>query len=397
MTNKRYPGVFLDNDGTYYIKPRIKDIYGNIKQPTIRGFKTQKEAFEKKQEKQNKIIIDKSNYLSYEQVFRENLKFKLSKGKIGKSTYSTCIRRNELHILPLIGNMNIYNITAEIYKNIQLQLKETNLSIRTINGLHSDVISTLKYATLFYDLKYNVAMMVGPMYEDRDTVNSFITIEDMKKIDKEDSLSPEEWKKIIKAFENKIHNADDIKEKNLRIKDMLFFICEYILMMRVGEVQALSYDAIYFNEKFIFLNKAYSKDAKEITPLKNRKTRFVYPTLHILELFKYCLEEDKKYKNFKINDLIFGYTGYFSRTNILRRLKKIIESVNITKNVTNHKLRHSSISTMLYEGQDPTAIATMAGHNKEMTLNVYNQTLAKANQSLVTKLDDLYIPKIQKS
>ena len=37
----------------------------------------------------------------------------------------------------------------------------------------------------------------------------------------------------------------------------------------------------------------------------------------------------------------------------------------------------------------------MAGHNKEMTLNVYNQTLAKANQSLVTKLDDLYIPNLK--
>ena len=44
MANKRYPGVYPDKDGTYYIKPRIKDVFGKTKQTTIRGFKTQKDA-----------------------------------------------------------------------------------------------------------------------------------------------------------------------------------------------------------------------------------------------------------------------------------------------------------------------------------------------------------------
>ena len=126
MANKRYPGVFPDKDGTFYIKPRIKDIYGNIKHTTIRGFKTQKEAFEEKQKKQNKISIEENNYISYEQVFEENLEFKLKKGKIGKSTYLTCKRRNKLHILPILGKMNIYNITADVYKNIQLLFTSLN-------------------------------------------------------------------------------------------------------------------------------------------------------------------------------------------------------------------------------------------------------------------------------
>ncbi len=79
-------------------------------------------------------------------------------------------------------------------------------------------------------------MMIGPLYKDRDNINSFTTLDDMKKIDKENSLSPEEWEKMIKIFETKIQNTNDIEDKNIYIKDMLFFVCEYILMMRIGEV-----------------------------------------------------------------------------------------------------------------------------------------------------------------
>ena len=77
-------------------------------------------------------------------------------------------------------------------------------------------------------------MMIGPLYEDRENINSFTTLDDMKKIDKANSLSPEEWEKMIKIFETKIQNTNDIEDKNIYIKDMLFFVCEYILMMRIG-------------------------------------------------------------------------------------------------------------------------------------------------------------------
>ncbi len=395
MANKRYPGVYLDKDGTYYIQPRVKDIYGNVKRPTIRGFKTQKEAFEAKEEKMRKLEISSNKYITYKDAFLENLKYKLDKGKIGESTYNTVLRRNELHILPKIGNINIFDITVQLYRDLQLELKNEGLNIRTINGLHSDVVSTLKYSTLFHNLEYNVAIMVGPVYADRDNINGFISIEDMKKINKEDSLDPAEWESITKYYEKLINEEKNDEEKIILIKEMLVIICEYVLMMRVGEVQGLTYDYIYFEKKFIFLNKSYSKDAKKITPLKNRETRFIYPPDSVLALFKICYEADNKYNEFKENDLVFGYTGHFSRTNILRRLKKIMKELDIDKNLSNHKLRHSGISYQLYEGQDPTAIATFAGHNKEMTMNQYNQVLGVANKELVDSLSKLYVPKIK--
>lgn len=50
---KKYPGVFQDKNGTFYIQPRIKDIFGNTKKTTIRGFTKAKEAFDAKNELQN--------------------------------------------------------------------------------------------------------------------------------------------------------------------------------------------------------------------------------------------------------------------------------------------------------------------------------------------------------
>lgn len=410
--SKTYPGVFESNDGTYYIQPRIKDTFGNIKKTTIRGFKKAKEAYEVKEQlqkgnhsKNRKLPLSseyetfkkyKDTHVTYKQIFYENLDFKLSKGRIGKSTYNTAVRRNETHILPFMGSMDIFDITTQIYRQLQLELKSKNLSVGTINGLHSDVESTLKYGILFYNLQYNVAAMVGPVYEDRDNINSFITLEDMSKIGKEESLNGDEWEKIVRILETEISKEDDIEKKLIKIKDLLFYICEFILMMRVGEVQGLSYENIFYDRKIIFLNKAYSKDAKEITPLKNRKARIVYPTDTILQLFKKCEEEDAKYRDFDRKQLIFGYTKHFSRTTVLRRLKSIKDKAKISKNVTNHKLRHGIISNMLYENVDSTIVAEMAGHNKEMTMNVYNQSVRKAKEDLIEKLNQLYVPKISK-
>lgn len=408
---KKYPGVFEDKDGTYYIQPRVKDVFGNTKKTTIRGFKKAKEAFDAKLDLQdgrsnNKVNINNGikecgkQYITYERVFMENLDFKLAKGKIGKSTYNTNLRRNKSHILPVIGHMNIFDITTETYKQLQLELKNsknTDLSVGTINGLHSDTVSTLKYATLFYGLQYNVAMMVGPIYEDRDNINGFVTLEDMTKIGKAEALNTDEWERMVRILENRISNETNPNKKIQNIKDMLFYICEFILMMRVGEVQGLSYENIIYDKNVIFLNKAYSKDAKEITPLKNRTARFVYPTQSVLELFKLCEKEDSKYIGFDRKQLIFGYTGHFSRTTILRRLKLLQEEANIDKNLTNHKLRHGIISNMLYENVDSTIVAEVAGHNKEMTMNVYNQSVNKAKEDLLEKLDKLYVPKIDKN
>ena len=109
-------------------------------------------------------------------------------------------------------------------------------------------------------------------------------------------------------------------------------------------------------------------------------------------MFKACEEEDAKYNDFNRKQLIFGYTGHFSRTTMLRLLKTISEENKINKNLTNHKLRHGIISNMLYANADPSVIAEMAGHNKEMTFNVYNQSINKAKIDLVQKLDTFYVP-----
>lgn len=390
--SKKYPGVFEDKDGTFLIKPRIKDVYGKVHMTTLRGFKTQKEAFEKKIELQNTKRIITNTRISFKKIFYECIDYNLKKGKISKGTYNTYVRRNEKNTLPIIGEINIFDFTVDIYKKLQDKLIKKGLAIGTINGLHSDIVATLKYAILFYDLKYNVAEMVGPIYESRDEINNFITLQDMESIGKAESVNDYEWEHFMHILEEKVLKCNDEEEKMLIIKDILFFSCEFVLMMRIGEVQALTYEDILYDMKKIFLNKSYSKDAKEIVPLKNRTTRFIYPTVKILELFKLCEEYDKTFAEFKRTNFIFGHTNYFSRTNVMRRLKKIQEQINPDKNLTNHKLRHGGISNMLYQRIDPTIVAEVSGHNKEMTMNVYNQSVSSAKHDLVNKLDTLYTP-----
>lgn len=269
------------------------------------------------------------------------------------------------------------------------------MEISTINSLHSDTTSTLKYGCLYYNLQLNIAELVGPVYLDRDDINSFATVEDMKKISREESLSPEDWIKISTILEEHIKNAKTEEDFWLSIKDLLFMTCEYILMMRIGEVQGLPYKNILFDQNMIFLNQAWSKDAKAITPLKTRKVRFVYPTENILKLFFKCYGHENKKEGFSENNLIFGHNGFFSRTNVLRRLHSLEKQIETEKNITNHKLRHEIISNLLYENVDPTVIAEMAGHDKKMTVDNYNQSLEKAKKNLIKHLEKIYVPNIK--
>lgn len=396
---------------TWYIRTYIKDENGKSKQITRRnkewtGRAGHDLALQKERRLRNgtddELVLKKENkeeeleqsILTYEDVFLENLTYKLKKHRISISTYKTILRRNQLHILPEIGNIDIHELTIQKYVKLQNKLRKNGNSLRYINSMHCDVFSTLKYAMIFHKLDCNVAQMVGPLFEDRDDVKSFMSPEDMLKIDKEASISPEEWENIVEYLTVKIAKEKNVFNKIFCKKELLLYLLEYTLYMRIGEIQALTYDKVFLEESKIFLNAGYSKDAKKIVPLKTRKTRFVYFNDTIKLLFKEIQEEDKKYNGINEKSFIFGYTKHFSRTSIRNRLQIMKNELGITKILHNHKCRHSGISTSLYNGADPTSVARTAGHSLKMTLEVYNQGLEKANQELVELQNKMYMPNL---
>jgi len=60
--------------------------------------------------------------------------------------------------------------------------------------------------------------------------------------------------------------------------------------------------------------------------------------------------------------------------------------------LTNHELRHAGISNAMHEKVDASAVADMAGHDKEVMYKTYVQTLKEANYELINSLDKLLVP-----
>ena len=377
--------VYKDKKGRYFIKTYVKDDFGNSKQITKRNKEwvgrkgkelAQQEEVRIKSKAKNQKEISNNYPIIFRDIFYDYLNYKFKRNKICESTYITIKRRIEIHILPVIGDKNIRNLTTDDYINLQQSLLEKGLNIRYINSMHNDINATFKYAVFKCGLKYNIIETVGKLYPNRDDIESFFNIKDMNKINKEPSISETEWKQICDYFSNRIKIAQKLDERLNRKKDLLLLIFEYVLYMRIGEVQG------------------YSKDSKKLTTLKTRNTRFVYFENEIANFIKEIIKDEKKNGTYQDDKLIFGYSGYFNRSSIRNRTQKAKKVLGITKTLHNHKYRHSGISTSLYHKADPTAVAKQAGHSMKMTLEIYNQVLEEANQKLIEQQNNFYIPNI---
>lgn len=308
-------------------------------------------------------------------------------------TYDECLRN---HVFPFIGDMNIEEIEQSDLKNIIKHLKQhriekgrnkgKELSYKFKNEIIHTVKSIILYGIKYYNLNPNLTDVLIDFKEDRDKVKA---VDPMKLINKQTIISPNDWEKISDAMEHLISEALP-EEKERVTKMMLFFTTEYILLTRVGETQGMTYKNLFFQQKIYCLYEAYNKRLKKVTPTKNRTSRILYISDALFMAFKKMYEIDSKKPGFKIDQYIFGGDKVFPRTTIDRYRTKLLKRANLGY-MTNHELRHAGISNAVHNNVDLSALADMSGHDKEMTLKVYTQTLKEANGLLINTLNNIKV------
>ena len=160
--------------------------------------------------------------------------------------------------------------------------------------------------------------------------------------------------------------------KPLGVRDRAIFEVMYATGLRVSELINLSLDDLHLD---LGLIKTIGKGDKErLLPIGETAIKW---------LNKYFVEtrNDLVQKYGQKKQVFLNFRGQqLTRQSIWRMIKKYINQVGITKDVTPHTLRHSFATNLLENGADLRVVQELLGHSDISTTQIYthiNQTRMK--------------------
>ena len=360
-----------------------KDENGKQEYYVKKGFKTEKEA--KLHEARKKVEIEDTGYHKpsndlFITVYEEWLPS--YRNRVQETTYQRTKDLFRLHILPKFGDKSISKITPVHCQNA---INEWAVKYTNIKQLKSYSSQIFEYA-IFAEL-----VQRNPMTNTK--------LPKREKKESENYFSLEELKEFL-----------EILNKEESLKHILIFQLLIATGVRKGELSALRWVDINFEEQLLHIRKSYATIRTE-DPNATRKTIRIqkntknisserilpidFQTIELLKLWK--KEQAEELLQFGINtktknQLIFTYVnadGAINQplhadysNNIMKRLEKKYKF----KHVTIHGLRHTHATLLLEGGASIKETQDRLGHkNAETTLNTYSHVTEKAQRNAVEK------------
>jgi integrase len=358
----------------FVIENGIDPQTGKRRRVVRRGFLKQKDAKEAAMELEYQLglrNLDTKGDITFKEMAEEWLSvYKATDVKIS----TIRVRKHEIgHLNKYFARYKLKDITKKMYQNALIDLKEKeNLSYRTISGIHGTARMIFKRA-MEQDL-----IMTDP------TQYAFIpkdkkTVEDIENTKIED--------KYLEKHELKLF-LDKAKEMDEETYTMLFVLAWTGL--RAGELVALKWKDIDFDEKTINITKTYynpnnnTKEFKLLPPKTEGSIRKIIVEDEVLSVLKKHRIRQKELKlqvgkDYYDGDFVFGrmnppYYGYphFIKT-VENRMEAVLKKLpSIKKHLTPHSLRHTHTSLLAEAGVELLQIMDRLGHvDDETTTQVY--------------------------
>ena len=202
-------------------------------------------------------------------------------------------------------------------------------------------------------------------------------------------------------YQASVYNEQEIKQLlNVAMgKDIyLLIVLEIALGLRRGEVAALQWEDVDFNNGNIHItkNRVIAGNKKVIkTPKSASGLRTITVGDNVLALLK---DEYDKYKK-DINKVGFVDSGYvihkdngepYSPDSLTQKWVRFRHSNNL-RDIRFHDLRHTCATAMIAKGVDNKTVQTRLGHSSiQTTMNIYAHCLPSMNKSAGDKLDVLF-------
>lgn len=359
--NKRWIGQYIEGiaeDG----KAIRKSVYG----------KTQKEVLNKLNEIKYKINNDiyvEKNGIELVKIMEDIREEKILSNTISGGQYARLkwtinkIRNSK------IGNMKIQDIEKDDIQEFLNSLKD--LSDSYIKKIYEQFVQAYRRAEIKKYITYN------PMYE---------------------VIKPKSNKetKIVEALEINVQKEFTQYLNKVSIEEQPYkniFLIQMYMGLRIGEVLALSTENIVLKNKTLNVKRTLTNDKEFAIILGNKtKTYSGNRTLPIPEFLMPIFEEQLKYTNENLHNLIFTTNDNYIRTSAINKeLKRIFEEELKTssKNISTHCLRHTYGTRCIEAGMTAVVLQRLMGHKDvTVTLNTYTSVFNKFKEDELEKVNN---------
>jgi integrase len=284
------------------------------------------------------------------------------------------------HIIPAIGKYNLKDLRAEYVQNLFNEMHKNDYAPETIRGTYNIIHEALKQAVNNDLLIKNIA----------DTV-----------------ILPADEKKDVRVLsvDEQTRFIDVAKETYTGE----VFIMALGTGMRIGELLALMWSDIDFEENTVYVNRTLnivkdfsdkeSKWHKEFGSPKTFSSKRKIPIIPVLqELLKKHRQNQDEIKSraldaYEDNDLIFATQlgKPLDPRNLQRTLRSIADKANL-KNVHAHCLRHTFATRGLENGIELVVMKELLGHSSiKMTADLYTHVLPDKKKEAIAKLNDTIV------
>ncbi len=323
-----------------------------------RGFATKKEA----ENWANDYIRQQSNNLdmtfaAFVEIYFNDMENRLRENTIRSKRYIV-----DLKLLPYFGKMKMAEISAAQVRDWESKMmaKKNGYSQTYLRTMFSQLSAIFNYACNYYDLASNPAKRAGTMGKDHADEMNFWTRDEFETF------------------------LTGVRDKHM---SKMAFLTLYWTGLRIGELLALNFNDIDFENKTLSISKSYQRiDGRDIiTEPKTEKGK------RVVTLPDFLVAELKEYTShlygYMATDRIFHCTKSYLEHEMLRGIK-----VSGVKRIRLHDLRHSHASLLISDMEQPALlVANRLGHEKiQTTLNTYAHLFPNQNRELADKLEEVY-------
>lgn len=354
--------VYKDKDGTWFVKLRYKDWNGRRIDTTKRGFATKREASAWESERLKALTgaLDMTLKDFIYDVYLPNME-----NRIRRSTYLMKKNVLEKHVIPVLGNFSIVELSpTDIirwqdgimnYRDPKTGKPYTKSYQKTIN---LQLTAVLSHGVKYYNLPENVAIKAGSIGDNKHLEVDFWTYEEASLV-------------LDELMDNPLYH--------MAVSFLYFSGC------REGEMLALKWDKLDVKTRLVTIDATYQiLDGKpHIGPPKTPQgfRKVMLPDFLMDELLEF---RNLVYKP-NPDDRIFAGVN---KTSLNRILKKAAEKAGV-KPITVHGLRHSHVSLLINMGFDAVSIGKRIGHKSVEVTYRYAHMFPSTQKKLVECLENL--------
>lgn len=297
------------------------------------------------------------------------------KSSVKPTTYDMYKGSLERYIKPQLGHYKLDKLNPIIIQKFINDISEKGLN--TKNGLSQSSIKKV-FITLSQACKQAVAVNI--LYQ-----NPCDNVQLPKKPAREAmAFSVDEQTKFL-SFCNGNSTFENL------------FIFAFNTGMRLGEMLALTWDDIDFNNKMINVNKNlvvvndYNKNSNKKSKTVIESTTKTASGKRDIPLST-AAELSIKYQQEKNIDSPFIFcstTGTpITKRNIYRAFNDKLKKADITTHLTIHSMRHSFATRLLEKGADIKTVSELLGHRSiQITLDIYGHVSANLKKQTISLLD----------